>query len=454
MLFSTNENSNNQESLETVDLSQVQLVYQTQFFKGLANGGNVSGAFSLIGESAVYGSAAVFTNQLLILGSRTFHALLLRSWTERLDHLVKEGKHRQAIALGLEMYDDPGRSLVGLRGSRDRKRAHIALRLMGVLKQFLGVCLTTEFPEEGGIGTLTRYFNEIVPPCIDVCVRLDKTDFLFDRVWNTFNADPFSLAAFLEHLEPYILSDQLVTVPTGIVQRFVEHYEKREKLVELEACITHLSIACLDLHQTMQVCERHDLFDAIIYIHNTAMLDYITPAERILAKLAAAIGSGGRGQPLEENLIELGNKLLVYISGCLAGRAYPFGDIPRQQVKQVKYDIFSTVTLISSRSAVADAPHTGGEAAAVHDELPYPHLHTLLHFNAQAFFNVLSIAFEEAEYQTEIGHSQKQRLVNILVQVGICDNIYLNKALTRRLGRIFMQLMYNLYPSSLLARML
>ena len=27
--------------------SQVELVYQTQFFKGLANGGNVSAAFSL-----------------------------------------------------------------------------------------------------------------------------------------------------------------------------------------------------------------------------------------------------------------------------------------------------------------------------------------------------------------------------------------------------------------------
>ena len=45
---------------------------------------------------------------------------------------------------------------------------------------------------------------------------------------------------------------QLTVIPTSIVQQFVEHYEKREKLVELEACITHLHIMCLDIHQGPQ----------------------------------------------------------------------------------------------------------------------------------------------------------------------------------------------------------
>ena len=34
-----------------------------------------------------------------------------------------------------------------------------------------------------------------------------------------------------------------------IMFRFVDHYEKREKFQELEACITHLSVMCLDIHQ-------------------------------------------------------------------------------------------------------------------------------------------------------------------------------------------------------------
>jgi hypothetical protein len=38
---------------------------------------------------AVYGSSSTFTNQILLLGKRSFHVLIIRSWTERLDHLVK-----------------------------------------------------------------------------------------------------------------------------------------------------------------------------------------------------------------------------------------------------------------------------------------------------------------------------------------------------------------------------
>jgi len=390
--------------LETVDLKKVEIVYQTQFFKGLANGGNVSAAFSLAGETAVYGSLCTFTNQILVLGKKTFHALIIRTWSERLDHLLKDNRFIEALNLGLDMYDDPGKALVGLRGPRDRKRAHISLRVMGILKKFLDVSMTKNFPEEGGMATLTKYFNEIVPPSIDVCIRLGKTDFLFEKVWNTFNEDPFSCAAFLESLEPYLLSDQLPVIPTQIVQRFVDHYEKREKFEPLEACITHLSIICLDIHQVMVVSEKHRLYDAIIYVFNNAMLDYISPAEKLLSEVKNALASD---KPFTQEQIDIGNKLLVYVSGCLAGRAYPYGDVPQDRVKQVKYDIYSTITLIHSRKITPESEH----------EPPYPHLNTLLAFDTQGFLNVLSIAFEEKEYQTEIGNSQKQRLVDLLLQV-------------------------------------
>ncbi len=58
----------NREELETVDLSDVRLVYGSSFFKGLATGGNVSKAMARAGERAVYGSFETFTDQLLVLG--------------------------------------------------------------------------------------------------------------------------------------------------------------------------------------------------------------------------------------------------------------------------------------------------------------------------------------------------------------------------------------------------
>ena len=58
----------NQEDLESLDLSDVGLVYGSSFFKGLATGGNVSRAMAVAGERATYGSFMTFTNQLLLLG--------------------------------------------------------------------------------------------------------------------------------------------------------------------------------------------------------------------------------------------------------------------------------------------------------------------------------------------------------------------------------------------------
>ena len=412
------------DQLETVDLTNVRMVYQTQFFKSLATGGNVSPAMSVAGEMAVYGSTTSFTNQLLVLGASSFHVLVIRSWTERLEQLLRGDKVAAAMMLGLEFHEDPARALVGLRGSRERKCGLISMRLVGILKKFLASAMTTKFPVEGGMGTLTKYFNEIVPPCVELCVKLGQTELLFEAVWSTFSQDPFSAAVYLECLEPYILSDQLPRLPTPIVQQFVAHYEARAKLEGLEACLTHIAVDCLDIHQALSICQQHNLFDAIIYIYNNAMLDYITPVEKLLKLLS-------NKRDYTDDLVRLGNKLLVYISQCLAGRAYPYGDIPGDRVKQAKYDVFSTITLLSARNSDTE------------EERSHPHLHTLLMFDTQGFLNVLSIAFEEAEFSGEVGQCQKQRLVDILLQVMLADTApfsphqvgYLASFLARLLAR-------------------
>ncbi len=51
------------------------------------------------------------------------------------------------------------------------------------------------------------------------------------------------------------------------------------------------------------------------------------------------------------------------------------------------------------------------------DEPPYPHLRTLLQFDCQGLLNVIEIAFEEPEFKTDTGQCQKQRLVDILLQI-------------------------------------
>ena len=393
----------NQETLETVDLSSdVQLCYGSSFFKGLATGGNVSAAMSAMGERATYGSVLAFTNQLLLLGRQTFHVLVIRSWSERLDYLVKSDRHIEALNLGSDFYLDQTKALVGLKGPRESRKRTVSKKMMNVLGDYLKVCMTRHFPQEGNSTVLREYFEKVVPPCVNLCMVMKKKDALFDQVWEALSSDPFAKAKLIECLESYILSDQLRHLPVPICQELVNLYEQNpDRHVALEACITHLHVTSLDIHQVMNVCWQHGLYDAIIYIYNNGMLDYVTPAEELLGIL---IEAQNQPEPLSSRQINLGNKLLVYISCCLAGRAYPYGDISEDQVAKVKYDVYTCLTALRKKKATED------------DET-FPYLKTLLRFDTQGFLNVVSIAFEEPEFNSELGLCQKQRLVDILLQI-------------------------------------
>ena len=121
-----------------MDLSDnVELCYGSSFFKGLATGGNVSAAMVAAGEKATYGSLLTFTNQLLLLGRKTFHVLVIRTWSERLDYLVKWNRHLEALQLGADIYQDQGKALVGLRGPKDKRRTVISRKMTSILINYI-----------------------------------------------------------------------------------------------------------------------------------------------------------------------------------------------------------------------------------------------------------------------------------------------------------------------------
>ncbi|KAJ9588007.1 hypothetical protein L9F63_028180, partial [Diploptera punctata] len=159
----------------------------------------------------------------------------------------------------------------------------------------------------------------------------------------------------MESLEPWLLNDRLSAVPPSITQQFVSHYERQGMLEALEACIVHLNVASLDIDQVMRLCRANGLYDAMIHIYNRGLKDYITPLEELMPILQAALATG---KQLTDNHIALGNKLLVYISCCLAGRAYPLsGDIPAEDNQRVKHEVFKCITCLHSKNA-SDSEHS------------------------------------------------------------------------------------------------
>jgi len=55
---------------------------------------------------------------------------------------------------------------------------------------------------------------------------------------------------------------------------------------------------------------------------------------------------------LTDSQVVLGNKLLVYVSCCLAGRAYPYGNISPNFVEKVQTNIFQLITSLHSRNSI------------------------------------------------------------------------------------------------------
>jgi len=94
----------------------------------------------------------------------------------------------------------------------------------------------------------------------------------------------------------------------------------------------------------------------------------------------------------------------VYISCCLAGRAYPLGDIPCESVARVRTDVLHCLTSLHSASGPVDEPL-------------YPQLWTLIQFDTREFFNVLSLAFGDVGL-TDV---EKQGVVDILLRMMVDD---------------------------------
>lgn len=112
------------------------------------------------------------------------------------------------------------------------------------------------------------------------------------------------------------------------------------------------------------------------------------------------------GPPYSEQDLKLGHVILVYVSCCLAGRAYPVGEIDEDSRVKVKHLVLTSLTCLHSKRALDDEP-------------PYPYLRTLLEFNTQELLNALSLAFEESEFDGEMGARRQQRVIDILVEIMI-----------------------------------
>ncbi|KAM3849822.1 vacuolar protein sorting-associated protein 8 homolog, partial [Diretmus argenteus] len=392
-----------QEVLETLDLDQVQLVYNSRHFKSLATGGNVSQALALVGEKACYQSVSSYAGQIVYLGTKSAHIMTLRNWRERVDCLLKQERFIEALSLAWSFHEGTAKAVLGLFGDPAKRKGVVADKMVEILFQFAERSLR-KCPEQGKIQVMEQHFQDVVPVLVDYCLLLQRIDLLFNQLYGRLAENVVAKGVFLESLESYIVAERLGHLTTPVMRDLLAHYHGNGMMDSLENCIVHLDITSLDIQQVVQVCWENQLYDAMIYVFNSGMNDYITPMEKLFAVIGPPLREG---RSLTDEQVTMGNKLLVYISCCLAGRAYPLGDIPEDLVAQVKNQVFEFLIRLHS-------------ADSSEEEEVFPYVRTLLHFDTREFLNVLALTFEDFKNDKQALEYQ-QRIVDILLKVMV-DN--------------------------------
>uniref|UniRef100_A0AAG5CXF6 RING-type domain-containing protein n=1 Tax=Anopheles atroparvus TaxID=41427 RepID=A0AAG5CXF6_ANOAO len=353
--------------LEVIDLSNVGLMYNSAQFKGLATGGNVSPALALAGGAACYNTVVSQGNQLYFLGGKSLHAISIRAWSDRISYLASMQRWDEAIELAIE----------GFRaaGGRHRRLVSSKERILKMYEEYLNA--TKKQPE---------FCLEKIISCL---IEINEIPLLWEELYERLPSPEHYLLIIASHIE----SDHLNYIAPSVAQVLCEYFWKKGDTVRLEDLILKLDWQCLDLHQVLTICRKEKLYRAQIYLNAKALGDYTISLTDLIPQIELA------GDDLH-----LGNCILVYISSCLAGRGYPAGEIAPQTIPTVKHEVLRCLTVI----------HTNN---ASEDEQPYPYLRKLLDFDTRETLNVISLAFQEKEFNGELGLSQRQRIINILLNI-------------------------------------
>ncbi|CAG8720712.1 19773_t:CDS:2, partial [Racocetra fulgida] len=390
----------------------------------------------------------------------------LLSWEDRIFALVESGDFLEGISLATSFYNGTSsQTILGLPDDEENRHTIVGEKLMDLLIKSINYAFSSErtFPgivdEQNSSGNVL--FHDLAVACIEACLSMHREDFLFSDVYEKYaEADTKGVfkGILLEVLEPYILKDKIKDLPPEVMKDLVTHYRKRRMLKRVEECIWHINPQCLDIDQVVQLCHSEKLYDALTYVWNRSMVDYVSPAVELLAvirkililekrkkkKNRFSMSNGLDNSLTDSNILDgedletmkmNARKFYTYMSNILTGHTYPNGaPLNEVEANEARTTLYS---FIFSGRCVVWPRHGGKLILTAEDEVngpepTYPYLRLFLRFDTKAFLQALEVAFEDSYlngveiimnsedyYEEEIPGKiiNRQLLVNILLEV-------------------------------------
>ncbi|KAF1989589.1 hypothetical protein K402DRAFT_326611 [Aulographum hederae CBS 113979] len=408
---------------------------------------------------AFYMSFRAYKGRLFLLGFNDVSIGTLSNWADRLLALMEEGDFIAAIDLATAYYTgDAERITVGLPEDDTARHTLVQEKLVEMLSASLKYTFANR--QDDGESTQQKNLKDLVSSSFTACLSMSELELLFDDVYQAYASDGNTEGIFFEVLEPYILGEEIRTVPPDVLRDLVTFYDSKGRSSRLEEMICRLDTQAMDINQITILCRQHRLYDALIYVWNQAIDDYITPFIEVLTLLKTMMIEGEEDVD-GESLHAPAMKIFPYLAFTFTGRVYPSGtSMDDTQASKAKSDLYGY--LFSGRE-VEWPPGSNSRFSTQEDssaEPSYPYLRLVLNFDTASFLSMLNEAFEDgflndaqntqtngslARRSSSDGRANllptRQTIISILLEVmssdefGTNDTIYLDMFIARNLPK-------------------
>ncbi|CAG8953369.1 hypothetical protein HYFRA_00003580 [Hymenoscyphus fraxineus] len=345
---------------------------------------------------AFYMSFKAYKGRMFLLGFNDVSIGSLSNWADRLISLMEEGDYIGAIQLATSYYTgDADKLTIGLPEDTALRHTMVQDKLVEIMTASLKFAFN-QHQKEADLKNL----RDLAEACFEACLSIEDIDFLFDEAWEWYE-DGDVEGVFLETLEPHILERKIVTIPPTVVKAMVTHFVSEGLESRLEEMLCHMETMTLDIDQVTMLCKQHNLYDALIYVWNQALRDYITPLIDLLALLVPLIQNGdslANAGLMDDPIFGVNAlKMFPYLSYTFTGRVYPTGDsLEDQDAMNAKAEIY---WFIFSGKTITWPKATGKPFLTQPNkkyEPSFPYLRMILKFDAPSFLSALNEAFEDS----------------------------------------------------------
>ncbi|KPI45380.1 Vacuolar protein sorting-associate-like protein [Cyphellophora attinorum] len=357
---------------------QLQAVIESHDEEDTSMHGVVADAFHM--------SVRAYKGRLFLLGSSEVWWGSLTNWADRLLALMNVGDFIGAIRLATRYYSGQGEKVtIGLPEDKTSREMVVGEKLFEMMNASLKYAFGKN--QQAGTEQIEKpQMTELAEAAITACISANDEDFLFDTVFSWYD-DHDHGGLFLDVLEPYILDGTITSIPPPALKLMVDYFQTTHPPSELEKIICLLDTSSMDIDQVTSMCKKYNLYDAYIYVWNSALGDFTTPLDELLQLASESTIMNGNHSHVSP--AENAAKLFPYMSFILTGRTYPTESImsdPLQlAAKSQIYDYFFTAIQEQSRRS----------SSAKGRLEPYSKLRRVLKYDTPNFMSALNEGFED-----------------------------------------------------------